>query len=77
VVELGCIGYAVVMVAGDNGCNWVAEVAEEYGSLAEVAGVDWSQGCIAFGLMLDPAATLVGEGCQRYIATLLASHTLC
>jgi hypothetical protein len=29
-VEVGCIGYAVVMVAGDRGC----------GNLAEVVGVE-------------------------------------
>jgi hypothetical protein len=38
VVEPGCIGCAVAMVASDNGCNWVAKVAEDYGSLAEVVG---------------------------------------
>jgi hypothetical protein len=38
VAELECIGCAVVMVAGDNGCNWATEVVEEYGSLAEVVG---------------------------------------
>jgi hypothetical protein len=38
VAELECIGCAVVMVAGDNGCNRATEAVEEYGSLAEVVG---------------------------------------
>jgi hypothetical protein len=77
VAELGCIGCAAGMVAGDNECNWVAEVVEEYGCLAEVVGVDWRQGCVAFGPAPNPAAAHVGEGCRRYIVALPASRAPC
>jgi hypothetical protein len=39
-VEVGCIGYAVVMVDGNGGCCSLAVVVGECGSLAEV-GVGW------------------------------------
>jgi hypothetical protein len=41
VVEVVCIGYAVVMVVGDRGCGNLAGVAGECCGLAEVAGVGW------------------------------------
>jgi hypothetical protein len=41
VVEVGCIGYVVVMVIGDRGCGNLAEVVGECCSLAEVVRVGW------------------------------------
>jgi hypothetical protein len=39
-VEVGCVGYLMVMVVGDGGCYSLARVVGECGSLAEV-GVGW------------------------------------
>jgi hypothetical protein len=39
-MEVGCIGYAVVMVVGDGGCCSLTGVVGECGSLVEV-GVGW------------------------------------
>jgi hypothetical protein len=39
-MEVGCIGYVVVMVVGDGGCCSLTGVVGECGSLVEV-GVGW------------------------------------
>jgi hypothetical protein len=39
-VEVGHIGYVVVMVADYGGCDLVDDVVEEYGNLAGVVEVD-------------------------------------
>jgi hypothetical protein len=51
VVEVGCIGSAVVMVVGCGG----------YGSLAGVVEVGWHR-CAASGPTVDLAIALVDEG---------------
>jgi hypothetical protein len=57
-VEVGCVGYAVVMVVGDAGYSDLAEVMEGYDSLAEV-GWRWVVG-----------AALDGEGYRWCILAL-------
>jgi hypothetical protein len=76
VAEVGCISYAVVMVAGDKSCGWVAKVVGEGASLAEVE-VGWRWGGAASGLVVGPTTALVGEGCQWYNAILSALRAPC
>jgi hypothetical protein len=40
-IEVGCIGYAVVMVVGDRRYDNLAGVVRECCSLAKTTGVDW------------------------------------